>query len=220
MKQLLLAAALIVLLGMPAGDSATTSLSLPMAPQAKVGPAEIYPDSTRTPGAINTAITQANISQNICNKNWTTGEVRPANSVTKRVKKQTMQDYGFTDAANHYELDHLISLQNGGCPACVGNLWPEAYGDLKHHMTEVMRGQWNKENPGSSEVLLGALEKDVVESHIHDEICRDIPNAKLSSYRKKFPPTVTVTLQRGQEILTTDWYACYLNMMDGNKPCN
>ncbi len=191
-----------------------------MAPQAKVGPAEIYPDSTRTPGAINTAITQDNIFENICSKGWTTGKVRPASSVTKRIKKQTMQDYGFTDAANHYELDHLISLQNGGCPACVENLWPEAYGDLKHHMTEVMRGEWNKENPGSNEVLPGALEKDVVENHIHDEICRDIPNAKLSSYRKKFPPTVTITLQRGQEILTTDWYACYLKMLDGNKPCD
>jgi|GEM_PF-1080101 hypothetical protein len=221
MKQFLLAAALIFLLGKPAGDSAKTpSPSSSKAPPQKAGPAEIYPDSTKTPGAADTSVTQANISQNICNKNWTTGQVRPATSVTNRIKKQTMQDYGFTDAANHYELDHLISLQNGGCPACVDNLWPEAYGDSLHHMTEIMRGEWNKENPGSEEVLAGSLEKDVVENHIHDEICRDIPNAKLSSFRKKFPPTVTITLQRGQEILATDWYACYLKMMDGNKPCD
>src|SRR5579883_2250992 len=116
MKQFLLAAALIFLLGKPAGDSAKTpSPSSPKAPQ-KAGPAEIYPDSTKTPGAADTSVTQANISQNICNKNWTTGQVRPPTSVTNRIKKQTMQDYGFTDAANHYELDHLISLQNGGCP--------------------------------------------------------------------------------------------------------
>jgi len=64
------------------------------------------------------------------------------------------------------------------------------------------------------------LEKDRVENHVHDEICFDIPNAKMSSLRRKFPPTVSITLQRGQEILTTDWYACYLKMTDGKKPCN
>lgn len=59
----------------------------------------------------------------------------------------------------------------------------------------------------------------MVENHIHDEICANIPDARLSSLRKKFPPRVSITLARGQQILATDWYACYLNMMDGNKPC-
>jgi hypothetical protein len=130
-----------------------------------------------------------------------------------------MKAYGFTDSRTHYELDHLISLQNGGCPDCVENLWPEAYGDADHPVTQIQRATWNKHNPGSTDVLPGALEKDTVENHVHDEICFDIPNAKMSSLRKKYPPTVSITLQRGQEILATDWYACYLNMMDGNKPC-
>jgi len=82
------------------------------------------------------------------------------------------------------------------------------------------RAAWNREHPGSAEVLPGSLEKDRVENHVHDEICFDIPNAKMSSLRRKFPPTVSITLQRGQEILTTDWYACYLKMTDGKKPCN
>lgn len=191
----------------------------PRTPRPKAGPAEIYPDSSQTPGAVNPDITQDNIADNICNKKWTTGEVRPSTNVTNRIKTQTMKSYGFTDAPTHYELDHLISLQNGGCPDCVTNLWPEAYGDLAHPMTQNERAAFQKENPDSGEILPGALQKDMVESHVHDEICFDVPDTKMSSLQKKFPPTVSVSLKRGQEILTTDWYACYVNMMDNNKPC-
>jgi len=188
-------------------------------PEPKAGPATIYPDSAQTPGAPNPDITQGNIPDNICKIGWSTSSVRPSTSVTSRIKTETMKGYGFTDSPTDYELDHLISLQNGGCPDCVENLWPEAYGDVDHPMTQVQRASWNRDNPGSTGVLPGALEKDTVENHVHDEICFGIPNAKMSSLRKKFPPTIPITLQRGQEILALDWYACYLNMMDGNKPC-
>jgi len=188
-------------------------------PPARVGDAQIYPKSELTPGKADPTVTQDNIVQNICNKGWSTASVRPPVTVTNKIKRQTMQAYGFTDAANHYELDHLISLQNGGCPDCVENLWPQAYGDKDHPMTQNERANWNRDNPGSSEILPGALEKDLVESHIHDEICFGIPNAKMSSYVKKYPPTVSITLERGQQILATDWYECFQNMVDGNKPC-
>lgn len=189
-------------------------------PPAKAGPAEIYSDPAQTPGATNPKIKQSNIKTNICNKNWSTDSVRPGTGVTRRIKRDTMASYGFTDSPTHYELDHLISLQNGGCPACVTNLWPEAYGDASHRMTQSQRAAFNRTHPGSTDVLPGSLEKDAVESHIHDEICFGIPNAKMSSLKNKFPPTVTITLARAQEILTSDWYACYLKMMDGNKPCD
>ena len=183
------------------------------------GDSSIYPDAHNTPGKADPTVTQSNIAKNICSKKWTTDSVRPATSVTNKIKRDTMATYGFTDAANHYELDHLISLQNGGCPDCVENLWPEAYGDRMHRMTEKQRSTWNKAHPNTSTVLAGSLEKDMVENHIHDEICFGIPNAKTSSYAKKFPATVAVTLKRGQQILATDWFGCYQNMMDGNKPC-
>jgi uncharacterized protein YgiM (DUF1202 family) len=186
---------------------------------SRVGDDQIYPISDLTPGKEDPGVTQDNIAKNICKKGWSTESVRPPTSVTSKIKRDTMQIYGFKDAANHYELDHLISLQNGGCPACVENLFPEAYGDRGHPMTQNKRATWNRENPGSTEVLAGALEKDLVENHVHDEICLSIPNAKMSAYSKKYPPKVSVTLKRGQEILVTDWYACYRNMMDGNKPC-
>ena len=188
-------------------------------PSPGVGDIEVYPNSEMTPGKPDPSVRQDNIAKNICNKGWSTESVRPAVSVTNKIKVQTMQAYGFTDPANHYELDHLISLQNGGCPDCVENLWPEAYGDQKHPMTQNERATWNKKNPASAEVLAGALEKDLAENHIHDEICFGIPNAKMSMYAKKYPAKVSVTLTRGQEILAKDWYACYRNILDGNKPC-
>ncbi len=206
------------LVSVTGATSSPSSTTRTQAQAGKAGPAEIYPDSSRTPGAPNSDITQENIADSICKKGWSTSSVRPQTSVTNRIKTQTMTAYGFT-GSTHYELDHLISLQVGGCPDCVENLWPEAYGDADHPMSQVERAKWNRDNPDSSEVLAGALEKDKVENHVHDEICFDVPNAKMSSLSKKFPPTVSVTLRRGQEILATDWYGCYLNMIQGNKPC-
>jgi len=185
----------------------------------RVGGPEIYPDQRLTPGKPDPSVTQASIAKNICKKGWSTDSVRPAESVTNKIKSQTLNSYGLSDPANHYELDHLISLQNGGCPDCIENLWPEAYGDRKHPMTQNDRAQWNKRHPGSAAVLPGALEKDMVENHVHDEICFGIPNAKLSTYAKKYPAKIAITLERGQQILAADWYACYRNMLDGNRPC-
>jgi hypothetical protein len=48
-----------------------------------------------------------------------------------------------------YELDHLISLELGGAPQDVANLWPEPWnGDTNAHM------------------------KDAVENYLHDQVCR------------------------------------------------
>jgi len=199
-------------------DVAAQSMPVPDS-KARIGNASIYPDAHTTPGRPDPSVTQANIAKNICNKSWTTEQVRPSTSVTSKIKRETMVSYGFRDAPNHYELDHLLSLQNGGCPDCVENLWPQAYGDKSHPMTQNERHAWNRTHPGSRKMLAGSLEKDVVESHIHDEICFAIPNAKTSGYAKKYPATIAVSLERGQQILATDWFACYQSMMHGNRPC-
>jgi hypothetical protein len=62
---------------------------------------------------------------------------------------------------------------------------------------------------------MGAHQKDIVEGFIHDEICRDIPHAKKNSH---IPATRAITLNRSQEILASDWYACYQAIRNG-KPC-
>ena len=85
----------------------------------------------------------------------------------------------------------MISLEDGGHPTDPKNLWPEPY-------KTMVAG-----------VVVGAREKDIVESFVHDEICFDIPNHKVSS---TIPARVSITLDRGRQILATDWYACYLSI--------
>jgi hypothetical protein len=188
----------------------------------RIGPAEIYPDPVRTPGAANPQITQRNIKDTICNRHWSTKLIRPPSEYTSRLKRKQLREYGDTvhqtradlinpstgkvdttrcvphsDNMACYEEDHLISLEDGGDPTDPRNLWPEPYN------TRVGR------------VIMGARQKDVVETFIHDEICFDIPHSKRSSY---VPATTSVTLKRGQEILAGDWYACYESIKKG-EPC-
>lgn len=85
----------------------------------------MLPDPTCTPGAVNPAVTQANIKRTICKSGWT-ATVRPPASYTNKLKAQQIAAYGYADADPHsYEEDHLISLELGGAPADPKNLWPE-----------------------------------------------------------------------------------------------
>ena len=83
------------------------------------------PDPGLTPGAINPAVTQANIRDTICVRGWTR-TVRPPREFTDRLKRQQIREYGYHDRRlSHYEEDHLIPLDLGGAPADPRNLWPE-----------------------------------------------------------------------------------------------
>ncbi len=195
---------------------------VPPAKPHRIGPAEIYPDPVRTPGAANPQVTQQNIKDNICNRRWSTKLIRPPSEYTSRLKRKQLREYGDTvhqaraelinpntgkvdttrclaqsDNMACYEEDHLISLEDGGDPTDPRNLWPEAY------------------NTRVGGVIMGAHQKDVVETLIHDEICFDIPHSKKSSY---VPATTSVTLKRGQQILSGDWYACY-DLIKKGEPC-
>jgi len=92
----------------------------------------VLPNSKVTPGALNPAVTQANIKDNVCKANWT-GTVRPPVSYTNKLKATQMAgDYKslvatFGASAANYEEDHLISLQLGGSPTDPKNLWPQPY---------------------------------------------------------------------------------------------
>jgi hypothetical protein len=106
---------------------------------SRIGPAEIYPDSAMTPGAANPDITQQNIQDNICNRQWSTKLIRPPSQYTNKLKRKQLRQYGDTvhqtraelinphtgkvdttrcvahsDYMACYEEDHLISLENGG----------------------------------------------------------------------------------------------------------
>lgn len=114
----------------------------------RVGPAAVYPDPTRTPGAVNPDITQANIYETICSPNWSTKLIRPPESYTTQLKIRQMGEWALAGARSDYEEDHLISLELGGNPTDPRNLWPEPYFPKP-----------------------GAREKDVVERRLHKQVC-------------------------------------------------
>lgn len=189
------------------------------AQSSRIGPADIYPDPARTPGAANPQVTQQNIEDTICSRRWSTKQIRPPAQYTSKLKRKQLREYGdtahqtraqltnpgtgkvdTTRCASHsdnmacYEEDHLISLEDGGNPTDPRNLWPEPY------------------NTSVGGTIMGAHQKDVVEGFIHDEVCYDFPHSQKNSH---IPATTSVTLKRGQEILAGDWYACYESIKKG-----
>jgi hypothetical protein len=106
------------------------------------------PDPGCTPGALSPDVTQDTIQSTICVAGYS-GRVRPPTSYTSPLERQLLVAYGRPGASPaDFELDHLISLELGGAPRDVANLWPEAYaGDAN------------------------ARQKDVVENYLHAEVC-------------------------------------------------
>ena len=121
-------------------------------PPAHIGPADIYPDPARTPGAVNPEITQENIHDTICNPRWSTRSIRPEASYTNRLKNEQIEEYGYSDSRKRdYEEDHFIPLELGGSPTDPKNLWPEPFD------ASIPDG--------------GAHSKDKVENYLHAEVC-------------------------------------------------
>ena len=66
------------------------------------------PDTAMTPGAINPAVTQANIHETICVRGYTR-TIRPPERYTEGLKRRQLARYGYADHAIwHYEEDHLL----------------------------------------------------------------------------------------------------------------
>jgi len=110
----------------------------------------VLPNSSRTPGATNASVTQANIGQTICVSAWTS-TIRPPSHVTTTLKiKQLASGYSYQSdtLTADYEEDHLISLELGGSPTSEANLWPEPYGSVE-----------------------GARVKDQLENNLHSLVC-------------------------------------------------
>ena len=81
------------------------------------------PDRSCTPGAVDPAVTQANIGSTICRSGYTT-TVRPPESQTEKFKWDVAEPaYGQHDVSG--ELDHLVPLELGGAND-ARNLWVEA----------------------------------------------------------------------------------------------
>jgi hypothetical protein len=82
------------------------------------------PDPRCTPGAIDPAVTQGNLSRTICHAGYSES-VRPSESITEREKVASLRSYGDHKPLHAYEYDHLVSLELGGARNDPRNLWPE-----------------------------------------------------------------------------------------------
>ena len=93
------------------------------------------PDPTCTPGSSDPAVTQENVGSTMLSARLVTLEaVRPPVSVTNKMKRQVMQEYGMEGEDPHQvEGDHDVSIELGGCPGpdrgCDfhANFWPEPW---------------------------------------------------------------------------------------------
>lgn len=84
----------------------------------------VLPDPHCTPGALDLAVTQADIGRTICSDGWT-ATVRPPEAITEPEKQASMASYGLGGYLGGYEYDHLVPLELGGAPNSPRNLWPE-----------------------------------------------------------------------------------------------
>jgi hypothetical protein len=82
------------------------------------------PDPGCTPGAIDPAVTQADIGTTICRSGYTE-MVRPPESISEAEKRASLQAYGDRRPLHYYEYDHLVPLELGGARNDARNLWPE-----------------------------------------------------------------------------------------------
>jgi len=131
------------------------------------------PDPACTPGVLNPDVSQETIQTTICVKGFTK-TIRPPTSYTTLLKKKQIIEYGYQDInLQHYEEDHLISLELGGSPKNPKNLWPEPHASIN--------------------------EKDGVENYLHAEVClghmslnaaqQAIANHWYDVYRQLHPPS-------------------------------
>jgi len=108
---------------------------------------DFLPDPSCTPGAADTAVTQANLASTICASGYTK-TIRPPVSETGRAKYLSLAQYNLAYSKTT-EYDHLISLELGGTNS-TSNLWPE---------------------PNSSSAASFNNPKDAVENALNAAIC-------------------------------------------------
>jgi hypothetical protein len=105
------------------------------------------PDPAVTPGAFDPEI-EADLSgasfvvngieKNICAPNFSAKAIRKKISNFAGLKKKACEEYGIEKCDGSVEGDHLISIELGGCPDCLTNIWPEPMAEarIKDHQLE------------------------------------------------------------------------------------
>jgi hypothetical protein len=105
------------------------------------------PDAKATPGAVDPeAIADlsgkqhlvAGIERNLCAQDFRTGPIRSRIRNFAKLKREACAEYGVTRCDASVEGDHLISIEIGGCPDCLANIWPQPIDQarIKDHQVE------------------------------------------------------------------------------------
>lgn len=113
------------------------------------------PDPRCTPGAVDSAVTQANLGSTVCRPGYASS-VRPPLAFTEPAKLASMAAYGAPGPASAYEYDHLVPLELGGS-SDLRNLWPE-----------LDSGSPSAFDSGTPR---GRNAKDGVEDRLHAAVC-------------------------------------------------
>jgi hypothetical protein len=139
----------------------------------------LLPDRTCTPGAVDPAVTQANLPQTLCRKGGYTASVRPPQPLTNAFKKLARSVYSSPGPSSDYELDHLVPLGLGGA-SDARNLWP--------HPNLGNPRQFDRQSTGGSNA------KDGVESRLNRAVCAG--QVSLTAHKQPSPTTGTPPSQR------------------------
>jgi hypothetical protein len=119
------------------------------APQAQYGLSGgmALPDASITPGVVDPEAVaditgkshkSAGIERNICADDFRTGPIRAGIHNFAKLKREACAEYSVAKCDASVEGDHLISIEIGGCPDCLTNLWPQPMDEarIKDHQVE------------------------------------------------------------------------------------
>jgi hypothetical protein len=110
------------------------------------------PDPDLTPGAVNPdAIADLSgkphkvhgLEMNLCAKDFRATAVRKTITNFAGLKKKACAEYGLDKCDASVEGDHLISIEIGGCPDCLTNIWPQPMDEARkkdHQLEDVLPG--------------------------------------------------------------------------------
>lgn len=105
------------------------------------------PDPAVTPGAVDPdAVADLSgkrhivdgVERNLCANDFRTGPIRARIRNFAKLKREACAEYGITKCDASVEGDHLKSIEVGGCPDCLANIWPQPMDQarVKDHQVE------------------------------------------------------------------------------------
>jgi hypothetical protein len=78
------------------------------------------------------------LERNVCAKDFRATAIRATIRNFPKLKKAACAEYSLKKCDGSVEGDHLISIEIGGCPNCLTNLWPQPMDEarIKDHQVE------------------------------------------------------------------------------------